>query len=315
MDETAIAFELPHVRAAATAGQPLTDRISVRDYTRDVEIGAFSSERGVTQRIRFNVVLEVCHTTAAEDDDVDKVVSYDTITDAIEAEIARERINLLETLAERVARRCLADRRAVRAFVRVEKLDRIPGALGVEIARTRSDSLPRLRPSSRAEAPQSASGPVVLLLSNEVLHGSGAPAWLDATAGLSGPVIVALEPALPQPKATSVALLRVGLLSIEQNAWSLAARDPRFTVASSRTEIDWALRARRPAVWAPTKLVADSVEPAAPDASVPAALAGWLAAEIGARHIVAVGTPEPILSPLPVRSLGPASPERLAEFV
>ena len=67
MDETAIAFELPHVRAAATGGAPL-DRISVRDYTRSVEIGAFATERGVTQRLRFNVVLEVGHHAAAQDD-------------------------------------------------------------------------------------------------------------------------------------------------------------------------------------------------------------------------------------------------------
>ena len=59
MDETAIAFELPHARAAATDGGRPLDRISVRDYTRQVEIGAFRTERGVTQRIRFNVVLEV----------------------------------------------------------------------------------------------------------------------------------------------------------------------------------------------------------------------------------------------------------------
>ena len=105
MDETAIAFELPHARAAATDGGRPLDRISVRDYTRQVEIGAFRTERGVTQRIRFNVVLEVAPHTAAQDDDVDKVVSYDTITEAIEEEIAAERINLLETLAERVAAR------------------------------------------------------------------------------------------------------------------------------------------------------------------------------------------------------------------
>ena len=61
MDETAIAFDLPHARAAATDGGPPLDRISVRDYTRQVEIGAFRTERGVTQRIRFNVVLEVAH--------------------------------------------------------------------------------------------------------------------------------------------------------------------------------------------------------------------------------------------------------------
>ena len=147
MDETAIAFEPPHVRASATHAGPPLDRISVRDYVRQVEIGAFRSERGVTQRVRFNVVLEVSHHTAAQDDDVDKVISYDTITEAIEHELAAERINLLETLAERVAARCLADPRAVRAFVRIEKLDRIPGALGVEIVRTRlGDEARRLRP-------------------------------------------------------------------------------------------------------------------------------------------------------------------------
>ena len=314
MDETAIAFELPHVRAAATAGQPLTDRISVRDYTRDVEIGAFSSERGVRQRIRFNVVLEVCHTTAAEDDDVDKVVSYDTITDAIEAEIARERINLLETLAERVARRCLVDRRAVRAFVRVEKLDRIPGALGVEIVRTRSDTQPQIRPTPPTD-PKPVPEPLVLFLPNAVLHGPAAAAWLNAAGALGHPTILALEPVSPQPKAISVAALRVGLLSIELNVWSLAARDPRFTVASSRTEIDWALRSGRPAVWAPTKLVADAVEGNAPDLSAPASLAAWLAREIGTERVFAVGEAEPSHSPVRFQHLDPASPSRLAELV
>jgi 7,8-dihydroneopterin aldolase/epimerase/oxygenase len=314
MDETAIAFELPHVRAAATAGQPLTDRISVRDYTRDVEIGAFSSERGRSQRIRFNVVLEVCHSTAAEDDDVDKVVSYDTITDAIEVEIARERINLLETLAERVARRCLADRRAVRAFVRVEKLDRIPGALGVEIVRTRTDTLPQLRPKALAEE-GSLPAPIVLFLSNAVLRGPQERAWLDAATALARPMIVAVEPLEPQPEADNLPLLRIGLLSAEQNAWGLAARDPRFTIASSRTEIDWALRARRPAVWAPTKLVADSVERLAADASAPAALAAWLAAEIGAECVLAVGAADPFPADVPVRHLDAASPGGLAELV
>jgi dihydroneopterin aldolase len=133
----------PRARAAASEAGPLADRIYVRDYTRSVEIGAFATERGVARRVRFNIVFEVCHSAAAAEDDVDQVLSYDTITEAIEAEIAAERINLLETLAERVAVRCLADPRALRAFVRIEKLDRIPGAVGVEIVRARSGGLPR----------------------------------------------------------------------------------------------------------------------------------------------------------------------------
>ena len=45
-------------------------------------------------------------------------------------ELAEERLNLLETLAERIADRILHAPQALRVFVRIEKLDRGPGALG-----------------------------------------------------------------------------------------------------------------------------------------------------------------------------------------
>ena len=64
-------------------------------------------------------------------------MSYDRVTEAIALELADERLNLLETLAERVAERILLEPQAMRAFVRIEKLDRGPGALGVEIVRVR----------------------------------------------------------------------------------------------------------------------------------------------------------------------------------
>ncbi|HBN29639.1 MAG TPA: diguanylate cyclase, partial [Rhodobacteraceae bacterium] len=99
-----------------------------------------------TQRIRFNVVVEVSRHAAARSDDVDIVLSYDTIIEAIEEQLAAERINLLETLAERIADRVLDNRKAVRAFVRIEKLDRIPGTLGVEIARNRIEGGDVVRP-------------------------------------------------------------------------------------------------------------------------------------------------------------------------
>ena len=46
-------------------------------------------------------------------------------------------------------------------------------------------------------------------------------------------------------------------LKIDTHAAWLAARDPRLTVAASRTEIDWALRRGLPVVWAPAKLSLD----------------------------------------------------------
>ncbi|NBR89260.1 MAG: dihydroneopterin aldolase, partial [Rhodobacteraceae bacterium] len=133
-NEITWAFAHPIQRSEATAEGPL-DRISLRDHIVEVEIGAFQQERGLTQRICFNVVVEVRPHDSDLGDDVDRILSYDKVTEAIAAELAAERLNLLETLAERVAERILLEPLAMRVFIRIEKLDRGPGALGVEIVR------------------------------------------------------------------------------------------------------------------------------------------------------------------------------------
>lgn len=289
MDETAIAFELPHVRSAATQGKDPLDRISVRDYTREIEIGAFQSERGVKQRVRFNVVLEVARTTAAENDDVDKVISYDSIVEAIELQLTTERINLLETLAERIAERCLEDLRVKRAFVRIEKLDRIPGTLGVEIVRGRSDSdNTEARPVNVQDA---SPHPLVVFLSNAVLHGNHLEKWLDEIEKHESPAIICLEKAVEAAPHASHPLAdrRIGLLSIEQNAWVLAGMDKRCVVVDSRTELDWAIKHNQLSVWAPSKVVLDAVQSPEADAETPDKLALWFAEEFDAVHLVLVG--------------------------
>ena len=57
-NEIRLAFEHPSARADATAPDGPLDRISLRDHIVAVEIGAFQAERGVTQRLCFNVVVE-----------------------------------------------------------------------------------------------------------------------------------------------------------------------------------------------------------------------------------------------------------------
>ena len=94
------------------------------------------------QRLRFNVVVEVRPRPQPLEDDVDRILSYDRITEAIAAELAAERLNLLETLAERVAERILAEPQAMRVFVRIEKLDRRPLRAG---GGDRAQSAPRCR--------------------------------------------------------------------------------------------------------------------------------------------------------------------------
>ena len=289
MDETSIAFELPHVRAAATSGAAPLDRISVRDYTREVEIGAFQAERGVKQRIQFNVVLEVSNTTAAQSDDVDKVISYDSIIEAIELQLTTERINLLETLAERIAERCLEDRRVVRAFVRIEKLDRIPGTLGIEIVRAQTGTeTQKLHPVDVVEPADDTPHPLVVYLSNDVLHGPNLGNWLDAIASHDLPAIICVEKTVEvAPHARHpLADRRIGLLAIEQNAWILAGMDKRCVVVDSRTELDWAMKHDQLSVWAPSKIVLDAVEQPDADAETPEALARWFAEMFSATKFV-----------------------------
>lgn len=112
------------------------DRIFVRNLVLDCNIGVFAEEKIGTQRVRFTVEVSVYPSGHVLADDVKHIVSYDTIVEGIRRVIGAGHINLLETLAERVAAECLAERRAARVKVLVEKLDRLEGAsLGVEIER------------------------------------------------------------------------------------------------------------------------------------------------------------------------------------
>ena len=113
------------------------DKIFVNHFLKEVEIGAFQSERGCKQRLEFNVWLEIEPSVVEFDDNVDRILSYEIITQAINKELESQRFNLLETLAEKIAQRCLIDRRVIRVEIKIEKLDRIPGSLGVSILRER----------------------------------------------------------------------------------------------------------------------------------------------------------------------------------
>lgn len=277
------AFAHPAARAEGT-GEGLLDRIAVRDHVLTVEIGAFQAERGTTQRIRFNVVVEVAPVANILADDVDSILSYDTITDAIAAELAAERLNLLETLAERVAARVLAEPQAVRVFVRIEKLDRGPGTLGVEIVRARRSDAPR-RPA--ADTPH----PVLVYLSNAAIAAPHLSRWLDQLQAEQRPTILCVGPSdLTAPQAGHpLAQRRIDLLAIEQNAWSLAARDPRCVVVNSRTELEWSMRHDQISVWAPSKIVLDAVD--GPSASPRDALklVLWFADTIEAEEVLVIG--------------------------
>lgn len=129
-----------------------TDKIFVRDFVLPVEIGAYSFEHGHTQKVRFNVTVDVLRVTD-HPEDMRHVFSYDIIMDGIRTIVARGHVQLSETLAEDVAALVLEHPRVTRVAVRVEKLELGPGGVGVEIERKKAkqqSSMVRL--STKADA-------------------------------------------------------------------------------------------------------------------------------------------------------------------
>ena len=278
-----LAFSHPEERSLASASADPRDRISLRDHVVEVEIGAFQQERGHTQRVMFNVVVEVRPVSAPLNDDVDRILSYDRITWAIATELGAERLNLLETLAERVAERILAEPQAMRAFVRIEKLDVGPYKLGVEIVRSRPETALQLVDPDGTDA---VVHPVVIFLGNEAIAAPDLPARIDKALARGAPVIFAVgSPDFARAQTGHrPTQRRIDLLAIEQNAWGLAARDPRCVVVATRTEIDWAIKRGQSVVWAPSKMVLDAVD--GPKGTDPVALALWLAETMDAKSLL-----------------------------
>jgi len=264
----------------ATRSSGHRDRIFLRGLTIETEIGAFQRERGITQRLRFDLVADLSETPpGAVSDDVD----------AIHDELAVGRHNLLETLAEGIAARVLAWPEVAQVSLRIDKLDRIEASLGIEIVRQRRVGV---------EVPEFPAEPDarVILLPEAQLVAPDLPARLSALIG-DDPVILCVDAAALADTGLHPAVQRrIDLLAFEQAAWRLAARDPRFVVVDSRTELDWGLRNGQTSVWAPSKMVVDARGDAPASPLRMDALAIWLAGRLGAARIeCAAGTDAALL--------------------
>lgn len=136
-----------HLPAAARErGEKFADaglavrHVFIRDLLLEAHIGVHRHEKGRRQRVRINIDLTVMENGPDAGDDLANVVCYEDIVGKVKALIEVEHINLAETMAERIAGRCLEDSRVQSARIRVEKLTVITEAasVGVEIERNRT---------------------------------------------------------------------------------------------------------------------------------------------------------------------------------
>ena len=122
----------------ANAGNALR-HVFIRDFMVECLIGVYEHEKCSPQRVRVNLDLAVDEGEHPIIDDILNVVSYETMANGILAIADEGHVNLVETLAERIADMCFDDQRVDSVRVRIEKLDILEnaGSVGVEIERFR----------------------------------------------------------------------------------------------------------------------------------------------------------------------------------
>ncbi|MEM9471822.1 MAG: dihydroneopterin aldolase [Pseudomonadota bacterium] len=113
--------------------------VFVRDLALIAMVGIYEHEKRHPQRILVNIDCAVKEQGGELEDDIKNVVSYEKVVKNVKAIVQDGHVNLVETLAEKIADKVLRNRSIKRVRVRVEKLDIIPEAssVGIEIERTR----------------------------------------------------------------------------------------------------------------------------------------------------------------------------------
>jgi dihydroneopterin aldolase len=99
----------------------MADRIELRGLAVRGFHGVFEHERRDGQDFVIDVTLEVDTSLAAETDRIADTVDYGALANALHDVVAGEPVNLIETLAARLAAVCLADGRVDAATVTVHK--------------------------------------------------------------------------------------------------------------------------------------------------------------------------------------------------
>ncbi|AZQ36485.1 MULTISPECIES: dihydroneopterin aldolase [Streptomyces] len=99
------------------------DRVALRGLKARGYHGVFPEERREGQTFVVDLVLGLDTRPAAADDDLAKTVHYGIVAEEVVAVVEGEPVNLIETLAERIAQACLKHEQVQEAEVTVHKPD------------------------------------------------------------------------------------------------------------------------------------------------------------------------------------------------
>lgn len=101
----------------------MTDELAVRGIECYGHHGVFDFERREGQIFVIDLVLGIDTRRAAASDELRETVDYGSLVNAVKAAVERDPVDLIETLAQRIADVCLTDDRVEWARVTVHKPD------------------------------------------------------------------------------------------------------------------------------------------------------------------------------------------------
>jgi dihydroneopterin aldolase len=122
----------------------MTDELSVTGVECFAHHGVFDFERREGQVFVVDLVLGIDTRSAAASDDLAQTVNYGTLVDDVKAAVERDPVDLIETVAQRIADVCLLDSRVEWARVTLHKpdapIDATYSDVALTITRTRGNA-------------------------------------------------------------------------------------------------------------------------------------------------------------------------------
>ena len=117
------------------------DHVFIEGLEARTVIGVYAHEKLSERPLLLDLDLGVDLRMAAASDKVRDAVDYQGVRDTVVAFVAQERVDLLETLAERLARHLFAEFPIDTLRIRIDKPGAVSGvnAVGVQIERQRGD--------------------------------------------------------------------------------------------------------------------------------------------------------------------------------
>ncbi len=118
-------------RTRGSDASAVTWKVFIDTLQVSASIGVHPHEHERRQMIIVDVELDMTGAPTPKNDRLNETADYEAITKAITGMADEGHVQLVETLAERIARWCLKDARVARAKVRVAKPAALPNAKAV----------------------------------------------------------------------------------------------------------------------------------------------------------------------------------------